>query len=176
MLTSELPVRMLTYYVNIIGRVLLSSNPRHYITLQNHLFQVLSSGVLIKGSAGKYSFTTIALAFELQTYFLSQLKPHCLPLPWHLESLLWKLVSLLGVIFINEDEDYSEPTFKQRKTGKYVMCMEEETTEDTVLVIAGSLKSVYVTCLCRHYHVSNTCLCQEIDEEAGTKLYDGNCF
>ena len=68
MLTSELPVRMLTYYVNIIGRVLLSSNPRHYITLQNHLFQVLSSGVLIKGSAGKYSFTTIALAFELQTF------------------------------------------------------------------------------------------------------------
>ena len=147
MLTSELPVRMLTYYVNIIGRVLLSSNPRHYITLQNHLFQVLSSGVLIKGSAGKYSFTTIALAFELQTYFLSQLKPHCLPRPWHLESLLQKLVSLLGVIFINDDEDYSEPTFKQRKTGKYVMCMEEETTEDTVLVIASSLKSAYVTCL-----------------------------
>jgi len=33
MLTSELTVRMLTYNVNVIGRVLLSSNPRHYITL-----------------------------------------------------------------------------------------------------------------------------------------------
>ena len=44
MLMSELPVRMLTYYVNITGRVLLSSNPRHYITLQNHLFQVLLNG------------------------------------------------------------------------------------------------------------------------------------
>ena len=85
-------------------------------------------------------------------------------------------MSLPGVTFVNEDRDHSEPTSKQRKTEKYVMRMEEETTEDTVLVIAGSLKSVYVTCLCRHYQVSNTCLCQEIDEEAGTKLYDGNCF
>ena len=176
MLTSERTVRMLTYNVNTIGRVLLSSNPRHYITLRNHLLQVLLNSVLIKGSAVKFSFTTTALACELQTYFQSQLKPHCLPRPWHQESFLWKLVSLPGVTFINEDRDYSEPTSKQRKTEKYVMCMEEETTEDTVLVIAGSLKSVYVTCLCRHYHVSNTCLCQEIDEEAGTKLYDGNCF
>ena len=145
MLMSELPVRMLTYYVNITGRVLLSSNPRHYITLQNHLFQVLLNGVLIKGSAGKFSFTTITLAFELQTYFQLQLKPHFLPRPWHLESLLWKLVSLPGVIFINEDEYYSEPTSKQWKTEKCVMCMQEETTEDTVLVIAGSLKLAHVT-------------------------------
>jgi len=79
-------------------------------------------------------------------------------------------VSLPGVIFINEDEDYSEPTSKQRKTEKYVMCMDEEITEDTVLVIAGSLKSAYVTCLCRHYQVSNTYLCQEIGKKAATKL------
>ena len=130
MLTPELTVRMLTYNVNIIGHVLLSSNPRHYIILRNHLFQVLLNGVLIKGIAVKFSFTTIALACELQTYFQSQLKPHCLPRSWHLELLLWKLVSLPGVTFINEDRDYSEPTSKQRKTEKYVMCMEE----DTVLV------------------------------------------
>lgn len=162
---------MLTYNVNIIGHVLLFYNP-HYITLRNHLFLVLLNGVPIKGSAVKFSFTTIALACELQTYFQSQLKFHCLPRPWHLESLLWKLVSLPGVIFINEDKDYSEPTSKQRKTEKYVMCMEEETTEDTVLVIAGSLKSADMTCL----QVSYTCLCQEIGEEAATKLYDENCF
>ena len=65
---------------------------------------------------------------------------------------------LPGVIFINEDKDFSEPTTTQRKTEKSVMCMEEETTEDTVLMIAGSLKSAHVTCLCRRYQVSNTCL------------------
>ena len=36
---------------------------------RNHLLQVLLNGVLIKGTAVKFSFTTTALACEMQTYF-----------------------------------------------------------------------------------------------------------